>query len=553
MKTKLGDLLLDSGIINQEQLEEALSEQKKVNFFQKPKLGEILIKKEYITEIQLAEIVARQLGMPYCRLDRDKPTNDAVKLLKKEDAERLKCIPIMVEGNTLTVAMSDPFDINAQDELRRITGLNLRVAITTATDIKNNIEKIYDIQVNLTDAVSEVEEFERKYGAKGGVVADDNTNVSRLVWGFLNNAVREGASDIHLECYEDVAWVRYRIDGRLSIGTEYPKSLHRIISSKLKNMSGMDMAETRKPQDGRLLLKIDGRQIDFRVSSLPTLSGEKIVLRILDQESAMVGLERLGLGENDMKQILKFCEIPWGILLVTGPTGSGKSTTLYSMLHRMNKPDVNITTVEDPVEFTVKAINQVHVNEKAGMTFPNALRSILRQDPDKIMIGEIRDGETAQIAIRSALTGHLVLSTLHTNDAPSTPSRLIDMGIPPFLVANSLVGIIAQRLVRRLCPYCKQELIVDARTSKDSGIPEGTKIWSPKGCNSCRGGYKGRIGLYEIMPITPEIRHEIMKATSDEGIRAAGTAAGMTTLRDAGIRAVLNGYTSLEEVMTATI
>ena len=347
--------------------------------------------------------------------------------------------------------------------------------------------------------------------------------------------------------------IRYRVDGQLYIHFEYPASLHPTVVSRIKIMSGMDIAERRKPQDGRILTTIDGRHIDLRVSSLPTMSGEKVVMRILDRDNSSVELEKLGFDDDDMQHIERFCTMPWGILLATGPTGSGKSTTLYSMLRRISHPDINIITVEDPVEFYIPGINQVNVNEKAGLTFESALRSILRQDPDKIMIGEIRDTDTAQIAIRSALTGHFVLSTLHTNDAPSAATRIIDMGIQPFLLSASLSGIIAQRLVRNLCPYCKAEYEIDESTCEKYGIPHGATAFHAVGCPSCRNGYKGRRGIYEVMVLNDNLREMILKGADDMELREAAINNGMKTLRRAGINAALSGHTSLEEVLTATL
>ena len=374
-----------------------------------------------------------------------------------------------------------------------------------------------------------------------------------LVNDMISQAVREEASDIHVETYEQMSRIRYRVDGQLYIHFEYPASLHPTVVSRIKIMSGMDIAERRKPQDGRILTTIDGRHIDLRVSSLPTMGGEKVVMRILDRDNSSVELEELGFDDNDMQHIERFCNMPWGILLATGPTGSGKSTTLYAMLRRISHPDINIITVEDPVEFYIPGINQVNVNEKAGLTFDSALRSILRQDPDKIMIGEIRDTATAQIAIRSALTGHFVLSTLHTNDAPSAATRIIDMGVQPFLLSASLSGIIAQRLVRNLCPYCKEEYEVDPVSCNKYEIPEGSTAFRPVGCPSCRNGYKGRRGIYEIMVLNDNLREMILKGADDIELREAAVNNGMKTLRKSGIKAALEGYTSLEEVIQATL
>ena len=389
--------------------------------------------------------------------------------------------------------------------------------------------------------------------ATTATASPDDAPLIELVNDMISQAVREGASDIHVESYEQMGRIRYRVDGALYIHFEYPSSLHPSVVSRIKIMSGMDIAEKRKPQDGRILTSIDNRHIDLRVSSLPTMSGEKIVLRVLDRDNSFVELEKLGLDDDDMKHIEEFCKTPWGIMLATGPTGSGKSTTLYSMLKRISHPDINIITVEDPVEFYIPGINQVSVNEKAGLTFEAALRSILRQDPDKIMIGEIRDGITAQIAIRSALTGHFVLSSLHTNDAPSAATRIIDMGIAPFLLSASLSGVVAQRLVRRLCPHCKEEYELDDNTCESLHVPHGSHAFRAIGCGNCRNGYKGRRGIYEIMVLNDDLREMILKGADHLELREAAVKYGMKTLRQAGINSALAGHTSLEEILSATV
>ena len=479
---------------------------------------------------------------------------EAIRLVPRAVAERLSLIPLSImEDDLLLVAMSNPLDLLGQDEVRMLTGRNLKVGIATASDINQNLDRLYNLQNNLEEAIEEVDtdlgqNLELDFDA-----SSDEAPVIQLVSNLLQQAVREGASDIHVEVYEKMARVRFRVDGQLYSAFDYPVALHPSVSARLKIMSGMDIAEKRKPQDGRILIRVDGRRIDLRVSVLPTMNGEKVVLRILDQESSSVGLDRLGLEADDMEKIDLFCNMPWGIMLVTGPTGSGKSTTLYSMLQKINQPDVNIITVEDPVEFSVAGINQVHVNEKAGLTFESALRSILRQDPDKVMVGEIRDQKTAQIAIRAALTGHFVLSTLHTNDAPSAATRMIDMGVPPFLVSASLSGVIAQRLVRRLCPICREEYELNENMCETLNVPVGTHAFRPRGCNECRNGYKGRRGIYEIMVVDDDLRRMILEGVSNIQLRAEAIKRGMKTLRQSGINNALAGHTSLEEVFTTTL
>jgi len=549
---KLGDILVNAGAISDAQLTSALQTQR----YTGKRLGEILISDNIITETRLAEALSTQLKLPMFTLTRYRPMPEAIKSVPRVVSERLQLIPLSIsEGDLLLVAMVNPLDLLAQDEVRMLTGRDLKVGITTSTEIKNNLDRLYNLQGNLEDAIVEVYK-DGKAPASDEASADvgaDDAPVIQLVSNVLEQAVREGASDIHVEPYEKTARIRYRVDGALYTAFDYPVALHPAVSARMKIMGSMDIAERRKPQDGRILMKVSGRRIDLRVSSLPTMNGEKMVLRILDQESSAVGLERLGLEADDMEKIEVFCNTPWGIMLVTGPTGSGKSTTLYSILQKVNNPDVNIITVEDPVEFTVAGINQVHVNEKAGLTFESALRSILRQDPDKVMVGEIRDQKTAQIAIRAALTGHFVLSTLHTNDAPSAATRMIDMGVAPFLVSASLSGIIAQRLVRKLCPFCKEEFEMVPNMCEALEVPLGSHAWKPVGCNDCRMGYKGRKGIYEIMMVDDDLRKLILEGASNITLRAEAMKRGMKTLRQSGVNNVLAGLTSVEEVFSSTL
>ncbi|MDR2527699.1 MAG: Flp pilus assembly complex ATPase component TadA [Synergistaceae bacterium] len=548
---KLGDILIQAGAITEIQLTESLKRQK----LSGKRLGEILISENFISETKLAEALSTQLKLPMFTLTRYRPMPEAIKSVPRHISERLQLIPLsIVEGDLLLIAMANPLDLLAQDEVRMLTGRDIKVGITTLSEIQNNLDRLYNLQGNLEEAIVEIY-GDADFTAQENVTeaGADDAPVIQLVSNVLEQAVREGASDIHVEPYEKTARIRYRVDGALYTAFDYPVALHPAVSARMKIMGGMDIAERRKPQDGRILIRVAGRRIDLRVNTLPTLNGEKIVLRILDQESSAVGLDRLGLEPDDMEKIDVFCNTPWGIMLVTGPTGSGKSTTLYSILQKVNQPDVNIITVEDPVEFTVAGINQVHVNEKAGLTFESALRAILRQDPDKVMVGEIRDQKTAQIAIRAALTGHFVLSTLHTNDAPSAATRIVDMGVAPFLVSASLSGVIAQRLVRKLCPFCKEEYELDHNTCDALEVPHGARAWRPKGCNECRQGYKGRKGIYEILMIDDGLRKMILEGASNISIRAEAIAKGMKTLRKSGINNAMAGLTSIEEVFATTL
>ncbi len=544
---KLGAVLIRMGFVSEGQVERALERQA----LSGKRLGEELVDEGLLTAAQLARALASQLGLPYFSLSRYYPMFEAVRLVPRAVAKRRSVIPLsLTEDGALLLDMADPLDLPARDEIRTLTGRKLRLGVSSREDIEKNLDRIYNLQDNLEGAIVEAER-DREMAAP--VSGGEDAPLIALVNSFIQRAVHEGAWDIHVEPCEDLSRVRIRIDGQLSTAFEYPPELHPSLTSRIKIMGGMDIAERRRPQDGRILITVDGRHIDLRVSVLPTTNGEKVVLRILDQGHSLVGLENLGLEADDREKIEAFCALPWGIVLATGPTGSGKSTTLYSMLQRINRPNVNIVTVEDPVEFSIAGVNQVQVNERAGVTFESALRSILRQDPDKVMVGEIRDQETAQIAIRAALTGHLVLSTLHTNDAAGAADRLVNMGVPPFLVAAALYGVIAQRLVRRLCPHCREEYGLDSRTCALLGVPEGTRVFRARGCDLCRNGYRGRMGVYEILAVDDEIRQGILAGISSLELRQTAIGRGMKTLRRSGIHAALAGLTSLEEVMTVSL
>lgn len=553
---RLGDLLLQDGVITQRQLLSALEEQHNSSL----RLGEILVKKGWLTEKQLAEALGRQLKLPLVSLARFRPMPEAVRMVPRSTANRLRLIPLSItDKDHLFVAIADPLNVLAVDELRIMTGMEVDLGIANASEIERELERVYSMQGSLEDAIVEVvgtdlDDVEVDLSSLGEEADVDDAPVVKLVNKIIEEAVKEKASDVHIEPFEKSSTVRYRVDGMLYNSLDFPKNLHPAVSSRIKIMANMDISEKRKPQDGRILIKVLGRRIDLRVSSLPSIFGEKVVMRILDQANAMVGLEKLGFGPHEREVIQELITLSHGILLVTGPTGSGKSTTLYSVLEKINKPEVNIITVEDPVEYTIHGINQVQVNERAGLTFSEALRSILRQDPDKVMVGEIRDTETAQLAIRAALTGHLVLSTLHTNDATSAPVRLIDMGIPPFLIASSIGGVLAQRLVRKLCPYCKEEYEIAPNVCRSMGIPEGSHAWKPVGCNECRGmGYRGRSGIFEIFQVTEEIRRLIVEEAPSTAIRESAVSSGMASLRQSGLARVLDGTTSMEEVLSVTM
>ena len=553
-RKRFGEILREYDLVSQDSLDKALMLQKTSD----KRLGELLVSLGALTPTQVAETLAVQLELQFIQLDRYQAQDAAIKMIPRNVAERLQLIPLKLDDDdTLLITMSDPLDLPAQDEIKMLTGHNLRIATSGEDDISRNLQRMYEFSANLegamTDTMDATADVYTPLAATTSTMNPDDAPLIELVNNAIQQGVREGASDIHFEAYEQMSRIRFRVDGALYIHNQYPAVVQPAVISRIKIMAGMDIAEKRKPQDGRILTIIDGRHIDLRVSSLPTMSGEKVVLRILDRDNSFVELEQLGLEEDDMNYINKFCETPWGMMLATGPTGSGKSTTLYSMLKRISHPDINIITVEDPVEFYIAGINQVNVNEKAGLTFDSALRSILRQDPDKIMIGEIRDTPTTQIAIRSALTGHFVLSSLHTNDAPSAAVRMIDMGVAPFLLAASLTGVVAQRLVRCLCPRCKEEYEIDEAMSERLGVPAGSTAFKPVGCQNCRHGYKGRRGIYEIMALNDHLREMIIKGADAMELRQAAINDGMKTLRQAGINAALSGYTSLEEILSATV
>ena len=528
------------------------------------RLGEILLKNGWLTERQLAEALSRQLKLPLISLAKYKPAREAMRIIPEAVAQRLEIVPLAIlESGKIAIAMSDPLNVLAVDELRMITNADFEINVATASDVRRALMDFYKVATSLEDAMGEIlsseTDFSRAIVAAGspqdvmGVSADD-APVVRLVSNILEQAVKDLVSDIHIEVYEKEAKVRYRVDGALHEHMVYPSQLHPAVMSRIKVIANMDISERRKPHDGRILVKIGDRRIDLRVNSLPAIHGEKMVMRLLDQGTSKVGLTNLGLYDDDIEILMRMIRAPYGIFLITGPTGSGKSTTLYSLLEILNKPDVNIITVEDPVEYTMDGINQVQVNEKAGLTFTEALRSILRQDPDKIMVGEIRDYPTAELAIRAALTGHLVLSTLHTNDAPSSVVRLLDMGVQPFMISSSLVAVVAQRLLRRLCPSCKAEYPLPADVAQSLGVPAGLKVYAPKGCDNCRGsGYKGRVAVTEIMQVDEDVKALINTGATVAEIRQKCLSKGMRLLSHSAWRGVMAGVTSIEEMLALSV
>ncbi len=552
-KNKVAAKLLESGLIAEADLAKAQDIQKKEG----GSLGQALIKAGAVDESTLTAFLGQVYNLPVIDLDKVEVELECIDLVPGDVARKFQVLPVTRRGRVLTVAMSNPSNIFAIDDIKFITGLDVQPAVVGEMAIKQAIEKYYATVDSLSEImegieadieVVEEEEDEDITGQEG-----QNAPVVKLVNTLLAEAVKIGASDIHIEPYERNMRVRYRVDGILHEVMEPPIKLKNAIISRLKIMSELDIAERRIPQDGRIKLKIGAKKIDLRVSTLPCIYGEKVVMRILDKGNLNLDLADFNMEEKAIKDIYHAIAQPFGMVLVTGPTGSGKTTTLYSCLSKLNNPDLNIMTAEDPVEYNIDGINQVQVRESVGLTFAAALKAFLRQDPNIVMVGEIRDLETGGTATKAALTGHLVLSTLHTNDAPSTINRLVDMGIEPFLVASSTVLIMAQRLVRRICSNCKEEMAISPEALRDIGLPAGTIVYAGKGCDKCSGtGYSGRQGLYEVMPITNEIRELIQNRASTSEIEEIAVKQGMLTLRQDGLVKIQKGITTIEEVLRET-
>ncbi|MED4203176.1 GspE/PulE family protein [Neobacillus mesonae] len=544
----LGDLLVEEELITPEQLKVVLNE-KGPN----QKLGEALLHKGFLSEQQLIEVLEYQLGVPHISLIQYPFETNLFTLISKETAKRNLIIPLKKEGNKLFVAMADPMDFIVIDDLRLSTGFQIEPAIATKDDILRTINKYYNVDDGLEELLDELPQNER---GRADDITDQDSPIVKLVNQIMTSAVLQKASDIHVDPQETKIVVRYRVDGVLRVDRTLPKSMQNVLTARIKIMSNLDITEHRIPQDGRIKLNLDFHPVDLRVSTLPTVYGEKIVMRLLDMGSTLNDLNKLGFNTLNMKRFNQMIEQPTGIVLITGPTGSGKSSTLYAALNKMNSDEVNIITVEDPVEYQLEGINQVQVNTNVGMTFAAGLRSILRQDPNIIMVGEIRDKETAEIAVRASLTGHLVLSTLHTNDSLGTVTRLIDMGVEPFLLAATLSGIVAQRLVRKVCRDCmeehepsKREIEIFARRGMKI-----EKIIRGKGCASCNmTGYKGRVALHEVLVINDDIRRVIMNGENFQKLREIAIKNKTIFLIDDGLLKVKQGLTTTEEVLRVAI
>ncbi len=553
-KIRIGDVLVAAGAITEEQLQEGLAKQKETG----RKLGNALVDLGFISNDMLITVLTTQLGIDYIELKGAKIEEKVIHMVPESMVTKYQAIPIEVDPdnpNILKVAMADPMDIMAMDDIGLVTNLQVEPMLASEEGIKNAIDKYY----GSAQAMEAAEAYrQEQQSALGGDDEDgsndeiDNSPIVLLVKQIIEGGVRQRASDIHIEALENSVRVRYRIDGALKQVMSYDLSILAGITARIKIIGGMDIAEKRKPQDGRITIMVDRREFDVRVSILPTVFGEKTVMRLTSKDGLTKPKSALGFDAEQEKVFDNILSNPHGIILVTGPTGSGKSTTLYTSLSELNTEDVNIITVEDPVEANINGINQVQVNNKADMTFAAALRSILRQDPDIIMIGEIRDGETAGIAVQAAITGHLVVSTLHTNSAASTITRLIDMGIESYIAGDAVVGVIAQRLVRRLCTTCKQPRLVEDEERVQLGIPadeEDVIIYEPQGCPLCNDtGYAGRIGVYEMMPVSRELQAVIASGATADVIEKQALKEGMLTLKMGAAKHVLDGITSIAEM-----
>ncbi|ABL00119.1 type IV-A pilus assembly ATPase PilB [Pelobacter propionicus] len=562
--SRLGEILVTNNLITREQLAKALEEQKMSGG--QARLGTILVKQNLISEENLTAFLSKQYGVPTVSLSNYDVDPAVTKIIQSEVVQKYQLVPINRVGATLVVAVTDPSNLFAIEDIKFMTGYNVEMVIASESDIKAAIDKYYDQSASLADVMDdmnledlEVVDVDEDVDISSMERATEDAPVVRMVNAILQDAIKKKASDIHIEPYEKLFRVRYRIDGVLYEAMKPPLKLKNAITSRIKIMAELDIAERRLPQDGRIKIKLGGgKDMDFRVSVLPTLFGEKICMRLSDKSSLQTDLTKLGYEPEALENFLREIHKPFGMVLVTGPTGSGKTVSLYSAIAELNKVSENISTAEDPVEFNFAGINQVQMHEDIGLNFAAALRSFLRQDPDIIMIGEIRDFETAEIAVKAALTGHLVLSTLHTNDAPATINRLLNMGIEPFLVASAVNLITAQRLARRVCKECKEPEDIPVQALIDAGVPPdeapGYVCYRGKGCPVCNGtGYKGRVGFYQVMPMLDEIRELILNGANTAEIKRETMRLGIKSMRQSGLTKLKEGVTSFEEVLRVTI
>jgi type IV pilus assembly protein PilB len=570
MSSRLGDILVKDNLLSAEQLKQALDYQKQHG----GRLGSCLVKLGLVSDEDITAVLSRQYGVPSINLKFYEVDPAVIRLVPQETAVRYQIVPLSRVGSTLTIAMTDPTNVFAMDDIKFMTGFNVEPVVASESSINEAIHKFYgeaesveELDKVMKDLAEEEGDLElaaeeQELDLEALEKAAEEAPIIKLVNLILTEAVKRGASDIHIEPYEKEYRVRFRVDGVLQNIMAPPLKLKDAITSRVKIMSKLDISEKRLPQDGRIMIKYnkDGRKkdLDFRVSTVPSLFGEKIVLRLLDKENLRLDMTKLGFEPQSLEKYERNILRPYGMVLVTGPTGSGKTNTLYSSVARLNQPETNIMTAEDPVEYQLSGINQVQMKEQIGLNFASALRAFLRQDPNIILVGEIRDFETAEIAVKAALTGHLVLSTLHTNDAPSTVSRLMNMGIEPFLVATSVNLICAQRLVRRVCKQCKEALPVKEQVLLDAGLTEAetktVQVFHGRGCGTCNNtGYKGRVGLYEVMEINDELRELILVGASALELRKKAIEHGMISLRRSGLLKLASGLTTLEEILRETV
>jgi type IV pilus assembly protein PilB len=564
-----GDVFIQEGLITEDQLK--LAHDKSRELGGKEPIARVLVSMGFIQERDRVRCLGKVWAIPYVDISEKQPAPDVLQLISPQVAKRFKSIPLEKKGSKLMVAMANPLDIFVIDELRLATALEIEPMIAVEDDLMAALSSLYKVDTNVSDALAGVM---KDFNGQVDIVSREDEDLSeaelremgedapviRLANLIINQAITDRASDIHIEPRRDGVKIRYRVDGVLTDSMNLPRKISAPLASRIKIMSDMDIAEKRVPQDNRIGATIGGKEFDFRVSTLPTIYGEKIVLRVLDKGGVKVGLGKLGFLPQNLRIVEDMCSKSYGIILVTGPTGSGKSTTLYSILNKINSGDRNIITIEDPVEYELEGINQCGVNVRAGMTFAAGLRSMLRQDPDVIMVGEMRDSETATIAMEAALTGHLVLSTLHTNDAPSTPARLTDMGVEDFLIASSIICILAQRLVRQICPKCKEAYPATRESLLRYGFPIPEELgadtqgeltlFKGKGCEFCGGsGYKGRTGIHELMVFTDELRDRILEKAPAHALRNISMANGMKSLAMDAVQKILMGVTSVDEVL----
>lgn len=550
-RERLGELLVQSGRVTEEQLAEALA----VQAHEGGKLGQVLVRQLVLDEDMIARTLADQKGFQYISLTTYPVDREAVARIPERVARRCLVIPVGYEDGAIVLAMADPLDVEAIDDVKVRTNMAVIPVVATPTQIQYAIEKYITSADAFSDVMIAIEEEDEPVA----IEADDDVPVVRLVNQLIREAVLDQASDIHIEPGDKSIRVRYRVDGVLHEVMQLPLSVKAGVISRVKIMADMDIAERRRPQDGRISIVVNGRGIDLRVATLPTPAGESIVIRVLNHDMEMLTLEDLGMGPKHLRQMEKFLSRPYGAILVSGPTGSGKSTTLYAGLTRINSPTRKVLTIEDPIEYQIPGITQMAVHPGIGLSFARLLRTVLRSDPDVVMVGEIRDAETAEIAIRAALTGHLMLSSIHTNDAPSALTRLVDMDVAPYVTSSALVGVVAQRLARRLCRKCRKRVKICDDVAFAAGFAKeeielGLRLYGPKGCDECTGtGYRGRIGLFEIMEMDEELERLFLREAPSEQLRAAALAAGMISLRRDALDKVAAGLTSLEEINRVVI